>query len=181
MANGSRIRLRSKRLSDAKDDYAWQTDPELAKLDATEALDFSYQQFLSEYTYELCYPRLSRHEFSIDTLDGNHIGNCVYYNVNSNESKTELGIMIGKRAFWNQGYGVEAINALLSYIFNNTNLEKVYLTTLEWNIRAQKCFRKCGFVDCGHLVRDNQNFILMSIRREEFKILVSTAKEPSLK
>ncbi len=117
MTTGKRIKIRHKRLSDAKEDYAWQTDPELARLDAATPLDMTYQQYLSEYTFELCYPSSNRHEFAIDTLDGEHIGNCVYYNVNQSESKAEMGIMIGNRDYWNQGYGVEIINTLIGSYF----------------------------------------------------------------
>jgi RimJ/RimL family protein N-acetyltransferase len=172
-SNQSRIRIRLKRIADARDDYAWQTDSELARLDAAEPLSMSYQQFLSEFTFELCYPSSSRHEFAVETLDGLHIGNCVYYNVNTTENKTELGIMIGNREYWNKGYGEEVVNALLDYIFNRTKLERVYLTTLNWNLRAQKCFKRCGFRECGTLARDAHHFILMVIHRDEWQKLRS--------
>jgi len=168
-----RIRLRYKRLSDAKEDYAWQTDPELAKLDATVTLRMAYQQYLSEYTFDLCYPGSNRHEFAIETLSGQHIGNCVYYNVNRAERKAEIGIMIGNRKYWSQGYGVEAITALLDYIFTNTSLEHIYLTTLVWNIRAQKCFKKCGFTEGNQIIRDEHTFLLMTIHRQEWEKLHS--------
>ena len=77
----------------------------------------TYQQYLSEYTFELCYPSPNRHEFAIETLEGKHIGNCVYYNVNQTESKAEMGIMIGNRDYWNQGYGVETINTASGLYF----------------------------------------------------------------
>jgi ribosomal-protein-alanine N-acetyltransferase len=173
--NGKRIKIRHKRLSDAAEDFAWQTDPELARLDAATALHMTYQQYLSEYNFELCYPSASRHEFAIETLDGKHIGNCVYYNVKMSEGKTEIGIMIGNRDYWNQGYGVEAIEVLLDHIFTRTSLQRVYLTTLNWNIRAQKCFKKCGFTECGCLSRDEYNFLLMAIHRAEWEELQSQA------
>jgi len=138
-----RVKIRLKRISDARDDYAWQTDPELAKLDAADPLSMSYAQFLSEYTFDLCYPGSHRHEFAVETPEGLHIGNCVYYNLNPSEGKTEIGIMIGNREYWNKGYGPETINVLLDYIFKRTDLERVYLTTLNWNLRAHKCFLKC--------------------------------------
>ena len=166
-----RIKLRNKRLSDARDDFAWQTDPELAELDAALVLSMSYQQFLSEYTFELCYPSSSRHEFGIESNNGLHIGNCVYYNVNAAESKAEIGIMIGNRDYWNQGYGEEAINLLVDHVFNRTNLERVYLTTLDWNVRAQKCFLKCGFQECGSVTRDGSTFFLMTLHRDEWEKL----------
>jgi [ribosomal protein S5]-alanine N-acetyltransferase len=178
MNNGKRIRIRHKRMSDAKEDYLWQTDPELAKLDAALTLSISYQQFLSEYTFELCYPSSNRNEFAIETLSGEHIGNCVYYNVNFVEGKAELGIMIGNRRYWNDGYGVEAIESLLDHIFNHARLERVYLTTLDWNIRAQKCFNKCGFSLCGEVQRDGSTFLLMVIHRFEWEALRIGSSSP---
>jgi len=181
MNTEKRIRLRYKRLSDAKEDYSWQTDPELAKLDAAITLKMTYQQYLSEYSFDLCYPSSNRHEFAIETLDGEHIGNCVYYNVNSAEKKTELGIMIGNRTYWNQGYGVESISALLDHIFNKVRLEQVYLTTLIWNTRAQKCFKKCGFNERSQIVRDGHTFLLMVIHREEWeKLRISSSSLTSV-
>jgi RimJ/RimL family protein N-acetyltransferase len=171
MIANKRIQLRTKKISDAREDYQWQTDPELCRLDAAETLSMTYNDFLSEYTYELCYPTSGRHEFAIETLSGQHIGNCVYYNVNQAESKAELGIMIGDRDYWNQGYGVETINMLLDYIFTRTSLERVYLTTLDWNARAQKCFKKCGFSDCGDLTKDGFQFMVMVIHRREWERL----------
>jgi RimJ/RimL family protein N-acetyltransferase len=171
MENGKRIVIRHKRLTDAKDDYQWQTDSQLSELDAAVPLSMSYQQYLSEYNFDLAYPSSGRHEFAIDTIAGEHVGNCVYYNVNLVESKAELGIMIGNPNYWNQGYGVEAIEILLDHIFNTTRLEQVYLTTLTWNIRAQSCFKKCGFQVCGEVRRDNHDFFLMAIRRDEWEKL----------
>ena len=171
MENGKRINIRQKRLADARDDYQWQTDPELSELDAAVPLSLSFQQYYSEYSFDLTYPGSGRHEFAIETLAGEHIGNCVYYNVNSVERKAELGIMIGNRNYWNQGYGVEAINSLLEYIFNVTEIDNVVLTTLTWNLRAQRCFKKCGFQECGYLERDNHNFLLMTVHRADWQKL----------
>jgi ribosomal-protein-alanine N-acetyltransferase len=171
MDNGKHIYIRHKRLTDAKDDYQWQTDPQLSELGAAIPLSMSYQQYLSEYSFDLAYPSSGRHEFGIDTNDGEHIGNCVYYNVNLVESQAELGIMIGNQNYWNQGYGTEAITILLDHIFNATRLERLYLTTLTWNIRAQTCFKKCGFQVCGQLQRENHDFFLMAIHRHEWEKL----------
>jgi RimJ/RimL family protein N-acetyltransferase len=174
--SGTRIQIRRKSLADAKEDYAWQADAELARLDATGPLQMTYQKYLSEYTFELCYPSANRCEFAVDTLDGEHIGNCVYYNTNTSESRTEMGIMIGNRDFWNQGYGSEIVNTLLDYIFNNLKINRIYLTTLVWNTRAQKCFRKSGFKEAGQVERDHQNFLLMSINRDDWEKLCRQIK-----
>ena len=77
--------------------------------------------------------------------------------------------MIGNRDYWNLGYGSEIISTLLDYIFNTVKLNRVYLTTLTWNTRAQKCFKKCGFKENGPIERDHKTFFLMSIRHEEWE------------
>ena len=172
----SKVRLREKRLSDAKGDYTWRSDSELAQLDAAIALDIPFSQYLSEYAFELCYPSSSRREFAIETADGKHIGNCVYYNIDMAKGEAEMGIMIGDRSCWGNGYGTEAVNALLDYIFQHTTLERAYLNTLDWNIRAWKCFQKCGFTECGRLSRDGHNFLVMEIRRTDWEQRHSDSK-----
>jgi ribosomal-protein-alanine N-acetyltransferase len=177
MTTTKRIQLRAKKLSDAREDYEWQTDPELCRLDAADILNMSYKNYIAEYTFEMCYPTSNRHEFSVDTLDGLHIGNCVYYNVNKIESKAEIGIMIGNRDYWNQGYGTEIVNTLLNYVFDKTGLKKAYLTTLVWNARAHKCFKKCGFSENGELMRDGYRFTVMVVDRGEWERLRKAADE----
>ena len=81
MIIGSKAILRNKRLAHAQSDYMWRTDPELARLDAVPPLATTFSHYLSDYTSELRYPPLSRWEFAVETLDGEHIGNCVYYNI----------------------------------------------------------------------------------------------------
>ena len=166
---GEKVRLREKGLSDARNDYTWQTDPELARLDASPLLAMTFSQYQSDYVSELHYPSLTRRRFAIETPDGKHIGNCIYYGINKAKGETELGIMIGDCNCWNKGYGTAAVDALLSYIFRRTNLERIHLKTLDSNIRAQKCFQKCGFVSCGYLVRDGFSFVLMETHRQQWE------------
>jgi len=169
MITGSEIKLRDKKLSDARNDYQWQTDPELVRLDAVPLLTTSFPQYLLDYTDELRYPTSTRHPFAIETLDGKHIGNCVYYHINEAKGEAELGIMIGNRDYWNRGYGTDTVATLVNHIFLQTNLRRIYLKTLDGNQRAQKCFKKSGFVPYGHLVRDGYNFVLMELHRKQWE------------
>ncbi len=169
MSIGSKIKLRDKRLDDALDDYAWQTDPELTGLDAAPRLTTTFSQYLADYASELRYPSPTRHRFAVETLDGKHIGNCTYYDINETKSEAELGIMIGNRDYWDKGYGADTVTTLVNYIFRQTNLNRIYLKTLDSNTRAQKCFTKCGFIPNGHLVKDGFSFVLMEIYREQWE------------
>ncbi|MFC1958439.1 GNAT family N-acetyltransferase [Chloroflexota bacterium] len=169
MIAGSKVSLREKRPVDAWDDYAWESDPELAQLDAAPRIDISYSQYLSDYTNELRNPSLTGHQFAVDTLDGKHIGNCSYYNISETKGEAELGIMIGNRDHWNKGYGTDAVTTLVNYIFCQTKLHRIYLKTLDWNSRAQECFQKCGFTPYGQLVKDGYSFVLMEIHRSQWR------------
>ena len=169
MISGKRVKLRGKRLADAADDYAWLTDAELAELDAASPSTTTFPQYLAAYTSDLRYPPTIRHQFAIETREGRHIGNCTYYGIDNEKGQAELGIMIGDRDYWDQGYGTEAVSALLEYVFGKTKLNRLYLKTLVTNKRAQKCFSRCGFTPYGHFKKDGYNFILMELKREDWQ------------
>jgi len=168
MIVGGKIKLREKRLADAPDDYAWQTDSELAKLDAVPLCAITFPQYLAEYASELRYPSSTRHRFAIETLDGKHIGNCTYYGIDETNGEAELGIMIGNRDYWDKSYGADAVTTLVNHIFRQTKLNRIYLKTLNSNTRAQKCFQKCGFTPYGFLNRDGYDFVLMELHRKQW-------------
>ncbi len=169
MISSSKIILREKTLAGAWNDYTWETDPELAQLDAAPVVDITFSEYLSDCAKELHNPIPTSYRFAIDTLDGKHIGNCSCYNVSETKGKAELGIMIGNRDYWNKGYGTDAVTTLVNYIFRQTNLNRIYLKTLESNTRAQKCFQKCGFTPYGHLVKNRFKFVLMEIHRDQWQ------------
>ena len=166
---GTKVRLREKKLADARNDYQWQTNSELAHLDAMPLLTLSFPRYLIDYTAMLRKPSPKLRIFAIETLEGRHIGNCVYYNIDREKREVEVGIMIGERDCWDGGYGAEAVAMLVEHIFTTTDLQRIHLKTLEWNGRAQRCFLKCGFAPCGQMVRNGHHFMLMEIRKERWQ------------
>ena len=171
MISGRKIILRKRRLNDAHNDYAWQTDPELAQLDAVSPLNMPFEDYLTEYVSQLSNPNPTRYSFALETIDGKHIGNCVYYNVSESKGEAELGVMIGNRDYWDKGYGTDAVATLVDYIFRETNLKRIYLKTLDWNTRARKCFQKCHFTLHEHADRDGYRFQLMDLHRKQWQKL----------
>lgn len=169
MITGNKVELRNKRLSDARKDYTWQTDPELIRFDAAQLLTVSFPGYLLTYISELHHPTPNRHALAIDTPEGKHIGNCMYYNVDETNAEAEVGIMIGDRNYQDRGYGTDAMKVLVNYVFQQTDINRLYLKTLDWNIRAQACFMKCGFMPCGRLQREGYSFILMELYREQWE------------
>ena len=138
---GVRVLLRGKRLEDAEKDYIWRSDPEIARLDAAYPLTMKYERYLKLFQDQIRWPTPGSHHFAIEAAGGKFIGNCMYYDLDSLSRQAELGIVIGDRDYWSGGYGYDAVVTLLNYMFGDLGLKRVYLHTLEWNHRAQKCFR----------------------------------------
>ena len=81
--------------------------------------------------------------------------------------------MIGDRDYWNQGYGTDVVNTLVSHVFSTTSLKRIYLHTLTWNLRAQKSFQKCGFVPLREVKRSGYEFLLMELTRDRWEALAA--------
>ncbi len=165
---GARVLLRDKRLEDAEQDYLWRSDPELARLDAAFPLTLSFDRYFKSFQDQLQYPTPGSHHFSTETIDGKFIGNCMYYDMDSIKMQAELGIVIGDRDYWSNSYGYDVVTTLLDYLFTGRKLKRVYLHTLEWNKRAQRCFEKSGFKPVKMVNRLSQDFILMEVLREDW-------------
>ena len=166
---GEHVVLRNKRLEDVADDYAWRTDEELARLDATRPTNLSYEEYAGYAREDLDYTSRWSRRFAIETRDGKHIGNCMYYDIDVKRGQAELGIMIGDRDYWNRGYGTDSVDILLDHIFTSTPFQRVYLHTLDWNQRARRSFARSGFVECKTVRRGGQDFVLMEVLRSDWE------------
>jgi RimJ/RimL family protein N-acetyltransferase len=166
IARGAKVVLREKRLGDAWNDYHWRSQPELSRFDAARPLSITYPEYLALFREEILYPSPYRRSLAIETDEGRHIGNIMYYNIDALRQEAELGVTIGETEFWGQGYGTEAVRLLVEHLLGHLGFRRVYLKTLDWNERAQRAFQKAGFAQCGRAYRGGNGFTLMEIRRE---------------
>lgn len=117
----------------------------------------------------------SQATFVIVTLaDDKMIGTVSLERIKTGHQSAILGIFIGDKDYLNDGYGTEAIKLILDYGFNYLNLHSISLHVLSCNIRAIKCYEKCGFKKTGK-IRENKyingkyyNTICMDILKSEF-------------
>jgi RimJ/RimL family protein N-acetyltransferase len=87
----------------------------------------------------------------------------------SNRREATLGIILGRKDRWGQGYGREAVAAALDYAFGRLGLQKVKLRTFSHNERAQRAFKAAGFKTVGYEeLSGGKADVLMEAAREDW-------------
>ncbi len=173
MLQGPRVRLRGitrqdlYRLSDFNNDL----EVELAGGGDPPAPQ-SLERLQSEFDQEIAKGGRDGASFAIE-VDGVFIGQCALFAEDAVGRTCELGITIGDKAYWNQGYGREAIGLLIDYGFRHRNLHRIWLRVHAANRRAINAYRACGFVEEGrlrqHVWSDGRrdDLVIMGLLREE--------------
>ena len=168
-----RIYLSPRNSSDVEKFTEWLNDFETTdytgRSDSVVTLDEEQKYFESE-------PKLNARYFVIVTLEKDEmIGTISLEKIRVAHRTAELGIFIGNKDYRSKGYGAEAIRLLLDFGFNYLNLNSIRLDLLEFNERALKCYKKCGFKEygrqrkCRFINGKYYDIISMDILAEEFK------------
>ncbi|HDX9589337.1 TPA: GNAT family N-acetyltransferase [Bacillus pseudomycoides] len=76
------------------------------------------------------------------------IGSCGVFAINWKNSTCFVGISIGTK-WQNKGFGTDAMNTLISFIFNYIHINKIKLQVFSFNANAIRSYEKCHFVKEG--------------------------------
>jgi len=91
------------------------------------------------------------HRYGICNLEGTLIGTVGFDQFNIPARSARIFIGIGLKEFWGQGYGEDALNVFLRFLFNQWNLHRITAETWQNNTRALRCYQKLGFCIEGNL------------------------------
>lgn len=180
---GERIILRPTEDADFIHGYRWELDTEVqywAQGDHAPP-DLTFAQYNADFAPPVGRPGDADH-FTIVAPPGAVIGFVGYFNADRRVGKIEVGIGIGEKAYWGKGYGREAMNLLLAYLFDVLRFQRVELDTWSGNERALRAYRACGFQIEGRLRRGAliegtyYDTILMGLLREEWEALHPSAR-----
>jgi len=173
MILGKRVRLRAIEREDIPTFLKWLNDPQVQRYLGRTPFPLSFAE--EERWFERELNTEKSRIFAIETGKGVHIGNIGLHEIDYKDGKATLGIMIGEREYWDQGYGTDAVRTLLGFAFQELNLHRVSLEVFEFNQRAMRCYEKCGFRHEGVAREDSfrsgkrHDKILMGILRSEFE------------
>lgn len=131
--------------------YSWHRDQEIMFWMGRRPVKSSFAKFASWFRCTIRKPGLER-AFGIINGEGELIGRISYYGLDEVKKEAEIGILIGEKGLWGKGYGQDALVTLLRYLFEEVGLRRVRLRTLYKNLRARRCFSRCGFQESRCLI-----------------------------
>jgi RimJ/RimL family protein N-acetyltransferase len=176
MILGERVRLRAIERSDLPAFVNWLNDPEVSEFLmlysplSNEQEERWFKDVLEQPAYN--------QPMAIEVRDGESwitAGNCSFHVQDWRVRSAELGIFIGEKGYWGQGYGSEVMRLLLDHGFHILNLNRIYLRVYENNHRAIRAYEKAGFVHEGRMRQAEyrngvyEDVLLMSVLRSEWQ------------
>ncbi len=98
------------------------------------------------------------------------IGNTGFRQIDQINQTATFGIAIGNENYWNEGYGTEVLQLMITYAFSRRNLRNITLSVLGNNPRGKRCYEKCGFQETGryprHIFKEGQWYDEIYMRLE---------------
>lgn len=174
MIYGERVRLRASEREDIPTFVRWFNDPEVRQY---LLMYLPMSRAKEEQWFEEHLKARDDFFFVIECRQGEEwlpIGTAGLHRVDWKNSLATLGISLGKKSFWNQGLGTDAVRTLVHFAFTELNLHRVQLEVYDFNPRARRCYEKVGFRLEGTrrqaLYRQGcyHDIHIMGILREEF-------------
>lgn len=181
---GEQIRLRAVERSDARRAWEFINDREVV-----EHLAIRYPMTMT--SEEEWVERASvangytESQFAIEIAEtGEYIGNCGLFNGSYEDRSAEVGIVIGAKEHWGEGYGTDALRTLVFFGFRDLNLRRIALDVDADHPAAIKAYERVGFQHEGHKRAGHWSrgkpvdFLLMSMLRADFDERYGAYVEP---
>jgi RimJ/RimL family protein N-acetyltransferase len=123
----------------------WYADPEIARLARYQEAPMrpdEVERFFTARVVGTDALAMAIHERSTGRL----IGTCAFSQLDGENGSALYHITIGEKDAWGHGYGTEATQLMLDHAFGNLGLHRIALYVFEFNERAIRAYRRCGFV-----------------------------------
>ena len=145
MLEGSRVTLRRHVPENLAAFRRWYSDPEIARLARYQEAPMrpdEIERFFAARVVGDDALAMAIHELATDRL----VGTCAFSQLDGDNGSALYHITIGEKDAWGRGYGTEATQLMLDHAFGTLGLHRIALFVFEFNERAIRAYRRCGFV-----------------------------------
>jgi ribosomal-protein-alanine N-acetyltransferase len=171
---GPRLQLRCLRDEDVTARYvAWLNDPEVNRY-----LELRFQTHALAPTREFVRTVNATGDNLLlgMFIDGGarHIGNIKLGPINPHHHRADIGLLIGDRGAWGQGYATEAIALVTAHGFNRLKLGKLTAGCYGGNQGSVKAFQRAGYTleavlpRHWHTAEGIQDGLLLGLTAEQY-------------
>lgn len=123
-----------------KEYLSWLNNKKNLKYSNNKYINFNYKKLKK---YFLSFDNKVNFFFRISTLEGLFIGTLTCY-IDKIHRHANIGQLIGDKKNQGQGFGLDAWNSVINYLFKVKKIRKVFAGTMNCNIPMKKIFIKSG-------------------------------------
>jgi RimJ/RimL family protein N-acetyltransferase len=182
VVKGSRVVLRRHQPENLTAFRRWYADPEIARLARYQEAPMRPEEIERFFTARVVGAEalaMAIHEVDTDRL----VGTCAFSQLDGDNGSALYHITIGEKDAWGRGYGTEATRLMVDHAFGTLGLHRIALFVFEFNERAIRAYRRCGFVIEGRsresIFRDGRwwDELAMSILESDWRRLRAAETE----
>lgn len=157
-----RVRFMPLQMKNIHTHFRWNNDEELNRLDSEvphrEETFGTFKQRFEEFCDE---SSSSHRHFEIHDIEEEALIGVAYVTrINEHHRHALVGVTIGEKEYWGQGYGKDSLRLLLRYCFQEVGLHRVATEIFEYNAAWRELVEDLGFEKEGtareSLFRDGQ-------------------------
>lgn len=179
---GARVVLRRHVPENLEAFRRWYADAEIARLARYQEAPMRPEEIERFFTARVIGAdalAMAIHEVDTDRL----VGTCAFSQLDGDNGSALYHITIGEKDAWGRGYGTEATRLMVDHAFGVLGLHRIALFVFEFNERAIRAYRRCGFVIEGRsresIFRDGRwwDELAMSILESDWRRLRAAERE----
>jgi len=139
----NKIKLRKVSKNDLKKIRDWRNSPEIWNYNSQYILLNMIHQ--KDWYTSISVKNSERKMFIIESKNGVPIGICGLINLDYEQKKGEVAIILGEKKFHGKRIGTEILRLLLEYGFKKLKLHRISAGIFEYNIISIKLFERLNF------------------------------------
>jgi len=142
---GRLVALRRPHPNDLPSVVNWYRDREITRLTRYQARPMSQGEVERFFELRMLAPDALAYSI-VELPDWRLIGFTTFSSLDGDNGSALFHITIGEPDAWGRGFGTEATELMLQHAFERLGLHRIGLSVFEFNERAIRAYRRCGFV-----------------------------------